>query len=266
MADATEWLTVGANKRRIASLARAGTAPGLIWLGGYRSDMRGTKAEAVDSFAMEKGLAFRRFDYSGHGESEGRFEDATISDWLEEARAVFNSTEGPQIVLGSSMGGWLALLLADAERRRGNDSRVVGLLLIAPAVDMTKALMWEAMSKAARRVLAETGIYYEPSPYGDEPTPITKKLIDDGEQYLFGDRLIEVGCPVHILQGMRDAEVPWRDANALVERLASDDVVLTLVKDGDHRLSRPEDLVQLRDALDGLIATAGEENGAAAKT
>jgi esterase/lipase len=113
--------------------------------------------------------------------------------------------------------------------------------------------MWDAMSKAARQELAANGIYYEPNPYGDEPTPITKLLIDDGEQHLFGDRLIEVGCPVHILQGMRDAEVPWRDANALVERLASDDVVLTLVKDGDHRLSRPEDIERLRAAISGLL-------------
>lgn len=259
MTGETQWLTVGANERHIATLARTGASPGLLWLGGYRSDMRGTKAEAVDAFAVERGLAFRRFDYSGQGESEGLFENATISDWLEEVHAVFDRTEGPQIVAGSSMGGWLALLLAEAERRRANGKgRIAGLLLIAPAVDMTKSLMWEAMSKAARQELLDQGVYYEPSPYGDGTVPITRRLIEDGEKHLFGDRLIDVGCPVHILQGMRDAEVPWRDANTLVERLASDDVILTLVKDGDHRLSRPEDIALLRDALDGLIATAAE--------
>lgn len=250
-----DWLTVGdgAKARRIASLVRSGANPGLFWLGGYRSDMRGTKAEAVDRYACERGLASCRFDYSGQGESDGAFEDGTISSWLADARSAFDNTEGPQIVLGSSMGGWLALLLANQLRVEGS-GRIAGMILIAPAVDMTHALMWEAMSKATRKELAENGIIYEPNPYGGDPTPITKKLVDDGKQHLFGDRLIEVGCPVHILQGMRDAEVPWRDANALVERLASDDVVLTLVKDGDHRLSRPEDLARLNDALDEMIA------------
>ena len=237
--------------RRIAMLARPGSGPGLLWLGGYRSDMRGTKAEAIDAFAAGRGLACLRFDYSGHGESGGHFEDGTISRWLEEARAVFDLTEGPQIVIGSSMGGWIALLLAAAERERSR--RIAGLVLIAPAVDMTKALMWDPMPNAARKELAEAGIYHAPNPYGGEPTPITKALIEDGERHLFGDRLIEVGCPVHILQGMEDPEVPWRHATALVERLASDDAVLTLVKDGDHRLSRPEDLERLTAAIGDMI-------------
>ena len=244
----------GAAARRIAMLARQGTPPGLFWLGGYRSDMRGTKAEAVDAFAAERGLACRRFDYSGHGESSGRFEDGTISRWLEEARAAFDQTDGPQIVIGSSMGGWIALLLAAAERQRSR--RIAGLVLIAPAVDMTKALMWEPMPKPARKELAEAGIFYAPNAYGGEPMPITKALIDDGEQHLFGDRLVEVGCPVHILQGMEDAEVPWLHATALVEKLASDDAVLTLVKDGDHRLSRQEDLERLTGAIGEMIEGA----------
>jgi alpha-beta hydrolase superfamily lysophospholipase len=248
------WLDVGTGPeaRRIATLGRRGSAPGLFWLGGYRSDMRGTKAEAVDRFAGARGFACRRFDYSGHGASGGRFEDGTISRWLEETQAAFDLTDGPQIVIASSMGGWLALLLATAKREAGG--RVAGLILIAPAVDMTKALMWDVMPKAARKELAEAGITRLPSRYGDEPMPITKTLIDDGETHLFGDRLVEVGCPVHILQGMEDPEVPWRQAADLMERLASDDAVLTLVKDGDHRLSRPEDLARLEEAIGDMVA------------
>jgi alpha-beta hydrolase superfamily lysophospholipase len=216
--------------------------------------MRGTKAEAVDRFAEARGLAYRRFDYSGHGASGGRFEDGTISRWLEEAQAVFDQTESPQIVIGSSMGGWLALLLATAERERRG--RVAGLILIAPAVDMTKALMWDVMPKAARKELAAVGAARLPNRYGDEPLPVTKALIDDGETHLLGDRLVEVGCPVHVLQGMEDPDVPWRHATALMERLASDDAVLTLVRDGDHRLSRPEDLQRLEEAIGDMIALA----------
>jgi pimeloyl-ACP methyl ester carboxylesterase len=196
-----------------------------------------------------------RFDYSGHGRSGGRFEDGTISRWLEEAQAVFAATSGPQIVVGSSMGGWIALLLAEAERLAAapGASRVAGLVLIAPAVDMTRALMWEGMGRKARKELMESGVFFRPSAYGD-PYPITRGLIEDGDRHLVGERLIETGSPVHILQGIRDEDVPWRHAAALVSKLASDDVVLTLVKDGDHRLSRPEDLDRLRAAVAGLIS------------
>ena len=252
-------MTVGreAERREIAVVSRPGGGPGRFFLGGFRSDMAGTKAEALDTLAAERGLAMTRFDYSGHGRSGGRFEDGTISRWLEEARAVFAATHGPQIVVGSSMGGWIALLLAESERLAAAPapSRVAGLVLIAPAVDMTRALMWEGMSRKARKELMESGVWRRPSAYGD-PYPITRGLIEDGDRHLFGDRLIETGCPVHILQGVRDEDVPWRHASALVSRLASDDVVLTLVKDGDHRLSRPEDLDRLRAAVDGLIAEA----------
>lgn len=252
-----ETITIGADDtaRSIAVLRRAGGAPGLFWLGGYRSDMRGTKAEAIDAFAVANGLAFTRLDYSGHGASGGDFADGTISRWLAEAQAVFATTTGPQIVVGSSMGGWLALLLAVAERKRGS-GRVAGLALIAPAVDMTKALMWDAMSRAVQKTLRDVGIYHAANAYGGEPMPITWKLVEDGETHLFGDRLIEPGCPVHILQGMEDREVPWRVAAGLVERIASDDAVLTLVRDGDHRLSRPEDLARLTAIIAGLIAAA----------
>jgi alpha-beta hydrolase superfamily lysophospholipase len=241
----------GAEAREIAILRRDGAAPGLFWLGGFRSDMTGGKATAVDAFAASRGLAATRFDYSGSGRSGGRFEDGTITRWLDEARAVFATTQNRQIVIGSSMGGWLALLLA-AELIEAN--RIAGLVLIAPAVDMTRTLMWDTWSKTAQKAFRATGVYLRPSEYSDEPDLITRALIDDGERHLFGDRLIEVGCPVHILQGMEDKDVPWRHAQRLVTRLASDDVVLTLVKDGDHRLSRPEDIERLSAAIEGVIA------------
>ena len=242
----------GSEARRIAVLARPGASPGLFWLGGFRSDMTGGKATAIDALAAEEGLAATRFDYSGHGQSTGAFTDGTISRWLDEALHVYGHfTSGPQIVIGSSMGGWIALLLAEKLRAT---RPVAGLVLIAPAVDMTRALMWEGWSEGQRSALMTEGVVREPSEYSDEPYVITRKLIEDGDRHLFGDRLIEAGCPVHILQGMADSDVPWRHAEALVGRLASDDVVFSLVKDGDHRLSRSEDIGRLRAAVTGLVA------------
>ena len=245
----------GSEARDIAVLRRDGAEPGIFWLGGYRSDMSGTKAEALDSFAAEKGLAATRFDYSGHGQSGGRFEDGTISRWLEEAEAVLDQfTNGPQVLVGSSMGGWIALLLARRLRESGAGERLAGLVLIAPAVDMTKALMAEEFSDADWRELREKGFVTEQSAYSDEPNIITRKLIEDGEKHLFGSAPIEVGCPVHVIQGMEDPDVPWSHATALMERLAFDDAVLTLVRDGDHRLSRPEDLERLTRAVEAMVA------------
>jgi alpha-beta hydrolase superfamily lysophospholipase len=258
MEVATERILVGSGEeaREIAVIRRPGGSPGLFWLGGFRSDMNGAKAGAVDAFAAGRGLAATRFDYSGHGQSGGSFREGTVSRWLEESRAVFErAAEGPQVVIGSSMGGWLALLLADALRQAGG-SRIVGLVLIAPAVDMTRALMWEEMKAKERKKLMADGEIVRPSEYDEGGYVITKALIEDGDRHLFGDRLIEPGCPVHILQGQRDPDVPWRHAAGLVERLVSDDVVLTLVKDGDHRLSRPEDLEKLNAAIAGIIEEA----------
>ena len=256
-----ERLTVGAGEasREIVSIVRPGAAPGLFWLGGFKSDMAGTKALALDAHAAERGLAMRRFDYSGHGISGGRFADGTISRWLEEALAVFDRTEGKQILIGSSMGGWIALLLTEAHRiaAGAGRSRIGGVVLIAPAVDMTRALMWAEMDGAARETLMKEGRWMRPSDYSTEPYPITKVMIEDGDRHLFGNRLIETGCPVHIIQGLRDTDVPWRHATALVSRFASDDVVLTLIKDGDHRLSRPEDNERLIAAVDGLASETG---------
>ena len=226
----------GDTVREIAVRARAGSPPGIFWLGGFRSDMAGSKAVALDAWAGRNGLACTRFDYSGHGISGGTFLDGTISRWLEEAEAVFAAfASGPQIVVGSSMGGWLALLLGKRLRAGGMAERLAGMVLIAPAVDMTRDLMLDNFDAAARRDLEETGRVERPSEYSGEPDIYTRALIEDGETHLFGPHPIEAGCPVHVIQGMRDADVPWQHATALMERLAFDDAVLTLVRDGDSQ-------------------------------
>jgi len=251
-----EHLSVGDGpaSRAVAVLDRDGKSPGLFWLSGYRSDMAGTKAEALDRWALASGHSYTRFDYSGHGRSGGRIEDGTISRWLEEAEAVLDAfTAGPQVVIGSSMGGWLALLLARRLRERSLSERLAGMILIAPAVDMTKELMWDEFDEAAKCALAETGFCALPSAYSGEPYVITRALIEDGERHLFGDQPIETGCPVHVIQGMQDPDVPWRHASKLMERLAFDDAVLTLVRDGDHRLSRPEDIERLTRAVEEMV-------------
>ncbi len=228
-----------------------GGGPGLFWLGGFMSDMKGTKAEALDRWAEAEGRACIRFDYSGHGESGGDFLDGTIGRWLAESLAVYRGfARGPQVVIGSSMGGWLALLLARALRATKDTAPIAGMVLIAPAVDMTEALMWTQMADDIKREIEEKGVWYWPSDYDQgEPYPITRKLIEEGRQHLMLGGLIETGCPVHILQGVQDPDVPWRHALELVSHLASDDVVLTLIKDGDHRLSRPEDIERLIAAV-----------------
>jgi len=241
--------------RRIAVRARTGSNPGVFWLGGFKSDMRGTKATALDDWAAAEGRASIRFDYSGHGESGGAFADGTIGRWLEESVAVFEAfCHGPQIVIGSSMGGWLALLLTRALRQRAQagsvaPASVAALVLIAPAIDFTEALMWNRFSAKVKRTIQDHGVWERPSAYGDGPYPITRKLIEEGRRHLLLDGLIETGCPVRILQGVQDPDVPWDHAMELVSRLVHDDVVLTLVKDGDHRLSRPEDLERMIAAV-----------------
>jgi pimeloyl-ACP methyl ester carboxylesterase len=245
----------GEAARRIAVARRAGKTAGLFWLGGYRSNMAGTKAEALDAWAAGRKRACTRFDYSGHGQSGGSFRDGTISRWLEEAEAVFDAhTKGPQILIGSSMGGWIALLLARRLRERGDADRLAGMVLLAPAVDMTKDLMWDGMSAAEKRRIRRKGFLAQPSDYSDEPDVITFGLIEDGKRHLFGEHPIEAGCPVHVIQGMQDPDVPWSHAAKLMERLAFDDAVLTLVRDGDHRLSRPEDIERLLQATEHMVA------------
>src|SRR3954466_1457720 len=245
------FLTVGrdAAARTIALRARPGGAPGLFWLGGFNSDMRGTKALALDAWAAEQGRACVRFDYSGHGESGGRFVDGTIGRWLEESVAGFRQVcRGPQVVIGSSMGGWMALLLARELLKQPAEATLAGLVLIAPAPDFTEELMWKGFSPAIRAEIETNGVWMRPSEYG-EPYPITRALIEDGRNHLLLGSAINAGCPVRILQGVQDPDVPWNHAVELTSRLAQDDVVLTLVKDGDHRLSRPEDLERLIKAV-----------------
>jgi pimeloyl-ACP methyl ester carboxylesterase len=252
MHDKVEFIAVGGDLRRIAVRPDAGETPGVFWLGGFNSDMKGTKAQALATWAQAHARACVRFDYSGHGESGGAFRDGTIGRWLEESLAVFTRfAVGPQIVVGSSMGGWMALLLARELKRRAvpTQASLAGMVLIAPAVDFTEALMWKKFSPEIRRALTETGEWQRPSEYSEQPYVITRRLIEEARQHLLLDGLIETGCPVRILQGVEDPDVPWQHAVELVSRLAQDDVVLSLVKDGDHRLSRPEDLERLIAAV-----------------
>ncbi|MEW6254782.1 MAG: alpha/beta hydrolase [Pseudomonadota bacterium] len=239
--------------RSIAVRAIPGQSPGVVWLGGFKSDMMGGKAQALADWAVRRGQNYVRFDYSGHGESSGRFEDGTISQWLEDACAVFSAkTTGPQILVGSSMGGWIALLLARMLAARG-EHRLAGLVLIAPAPDFTETLMWERFSPDVKASILETGRFERPSDYSDEPYVITRALIEDGRAHMVLGTPFGVGCPVRILQGARDTDVPWDHAMRLVSCLAEDDVVFTLVKDGDHRLSRSEDLERLVGVVEGLL-------------
>jgi len=249
-------VTVGTGQaeRRIAVRLREGAAPGVFWLGGFKSDMQGTKAVALDAWAAKAGRACIRFDYSGHGESGGAFTDGTIGRWLEESAAVFERfARGPQVLVGSSMGGWMALLLARELRRRAvAGSKLAGMVLIAPAADFTEELMWKKFSPEVKRQIETTGSWQRPSDYSPEPYVITRGLIEDGRKHLLLGGLIETGCPVRILQGVQDTDVPWQHAMELSSRLARDDVVMTLVKDGDHRLSRPEDIERLIEAVQEL--------------
>jgi pimeloyl-ACP methyl ester carboxylesterase len=242
----------GTAARRIAIRERPGRAPGLFWLGGFKSDMKGTKAAALDEWAGTHGRACIRFDYSGHGESSGEFTEGTIGRWLEDSLAVFTGVaRGPQILIGSSMGGWLALLLVrELRRRSAPEASVAGLVLIAPAIDFTEELMWKNFPAKVKREIEEKGSWTRPSEYEPGGYPITRNLIEEGRNHLLLGDLIEIGCPVRILQGVQDPDVPWRHAVELSSRLAHDDVVLTLVKDGDHRLSRLEDIERLIAAVE----------------
>ena len=238
---------------RIEIRHRPGRSPGAVWLGGFRSDMIGTKAERLDQWAAETGHAYLRHDYSGHGESGGDFADGTISRWLGESLAVFRRfSEGKQILVGSSMGAWIALRMAQELRKAGED-RVAGLVLLAPAPDFTVELIEPALTDAQRRDLEEKGYFAEPSDYSDQPYIYTRALIEDGRANRVMTGPIDTHCPVHILQGLADPDVPSAHALKLAAMLPADDVTLSLVPDGDHRLSRPEDLDMLKRAVGDMV-------------
>ncbi len=226
--------------RSLAYRRTDGQRPGLIWLSGFKSDMQGSKVLALENWAKATGRAFLAFDYSGHGESAGSFRDGTIGTWHEDTLAILDGlTEGPQILVGSSMGGWQALLAA-----RARPTRISGLILIAPAPDFTEKLMWPSLSKAAQDEVLEKGVHLQPSEYG-EPVALTHALFEDGKTWQLLDAPFSFDGPVRILQGMQDPDVPWQHAERLVSVLTTPDLVFSLIKDGDHRLSRDQDIARL---------------------
>ncbi len=243
-------MTVGGNT--LAYVKCVGAAPGVMFFGGFKSDMTGTKAMSLQAYCERRGQAFVRFDYSGHGRSTGRFEDGTIGAWAGDATAVLDEVaEGPQIIVGSSMGGWIGLLVALARPKR-----VAGFIGIAAAPDFTEDMMWAGFSEEIREQLRAEGIYYEPSEYDEGPLPITSALIEEGRRHLLLRGPVALSCPVRLIQGMQDTAVPWQTAFTLAEQLVTDDVEVTLVKGGDHRLSEPADIARLEATLESLLERA----------
>jgi pimeloyl-ACP methyl ester carboxylesterase len=250
-AGATPQILARPGGATIACHCRAGALPGIVFLGGFRSDMTGTKALFLDDYCRSRGRAFVRFDYFGHGASSGDFALATIGRWREDAIAVIDSlSAGPQILVGSSMGGWIMLLAALAR-----PERIAALVGIAAAPDFTEELLWPRLAPAQRREIEEQGAVVLPSDYDPAGYLYTRALIEDGRRHLLLAAPIPLAVPVRLIHGMRDPSVPWQLSLRLAERLAGDDVALTLVKDGDHRLSRPADLARLAQTLDALVAS-----------
>ena len=232
----------------IAYRATDGKSPGVVFLGGFRSDMTGTKASALEAHCRRASRGFVRFDYSGHGASDGAFRDGTIGDWREDALAVIDGVRaGPLILVGSSMGGWLMLLAALARPRR-----VAGLVGIAAAPDFTEGLLWDGFDDETRAVLARDGVVECPSGHGEPPYPVTMRLIEEARRHLLLRGPIPVACPVHLLHGMADEEVPWRTAPRIAEAVASAEVTVELIKDGDHRLSRERDIARLCAVIEAM--------------
>jgi pimeloyl-ACP methyl ester carboxylesterase len=246
--DAPEFL-VRDDGERIAYCRLPGKAPGIVFLGGFMSDMTGTKATALEAFCRARGQAFLRFDYFGHGASSGAFRDATIGRWRDDALAVLDQlVEGPQVLVGSSMGGWMMLLAALAR-----PDRVAALVGIAPAPDFTQALMWPGFSPEQQRRLVGEGEITVPSQYDSRGYTITHRLIEEGRRHLLLGGTIPLTCSVRLLHGMADPDVPWEMSLRLADRLASEDVTITLVKHGDHRLSTESDLALLYRAIEPLL-------------
>lgn len=236
--------------RQLAYRLREGASPGVVFLGGFKSDMTGTKAAALDAYCSEQGRRCLRFDYSGHGESSGAFHEGTIGAWLRDTLDVLDRlAPEPHVWVGSSMGAWLMLLAA--LRRPGRAQALIG---IASAPDFTERLVWEAFDPAQKRQLLEEGQVLIPDCYGAAPYPITRALVEDGRNYLLLQDKIDISCPVRLLHGMQDQDVPWRMSVALMERLAAADVRLQLVKGGDHRLSQPDHIALLTNTLREVLA------------
>jgi hypothetical protein len=231
---------------RVAWRRVEGAGPAVVWLGGFKSDMAGTKAQALADWAAAAGRAYVRFDYFGHGESSGDFGAGTITRWRADALAVLDQlTEGPVVLVGSSMGGWIACLAAMAA-----PERVKAMVLVAPAPDFTEKLMTPEIPPDGHAALAAEGVWLRPSEYGD-PYPITRTLLEDGLRWsILGAEPVPVEVPVRILQGGADPDVPWRHALELANALKGQDVVFTLIKDGDHRLSRPQDIARILAAVE----------------
>ena len=257
-----DGMSAGEHGRRIAYLTDPGApgkSPGVMWLSGLKSEMTSTKASVLATWAAKHGHPCTRFDYSGHGQSAGRFEDGTVGAWLEEALAVFKDvTRGPQILVGSSMGGYIALLVLRTLMREAPEeaARIKGLLLIAPAWDMTERLMWARFPESVRREVLEKGVYLRPSKYGDGDYAISRRLIEEGRDHLIGDAPFDPGRPIHVLHGLLDPDVPWEHTLDLVAHLTGDHVQVSAVPDGEHRLSRPEDLDLMIRALEGLAGVS----------
>ena len=255
-ADEPQFLAIGqGRKRRNIAYRRtdAGRDPAVLWLAGFLSDMASTKVVVLTEWARRQDLPMLSFDYSGHGLSEGDLLQASIGDWLEEASAMLDLIGKRRvIVVGSSMGGWIALLLARKLKLEGALERLAGLVLIAPAWDMTERLMWHRLSPEMKETIEREGVYYEPSLHG-QSYPITKRLIEEGRNHLIGVDTLDLDLPVRILQGMCDPEVGWGHALDLVDLLCCNDVELTLIKDGDHRLSREQDLRRLEATVAALV-------------
>jgi pimeloyl-ACP methyl ester carboxylesterase len=249
--------TMNAGGLKIAFQKRGGAEPGLVWLGGYRSDMNGAKAVYLDAFTERTGRAFLRHDYSGHGASEGSVHDGTISLWLRQSLAVFHAqSSGPQVLIGSSMGAWIALRMIRELAKARKSGKVAGLVLIAPAPDFTIGLIEPNLTEAHRRELAEKGYFEEGSDYLAEPNRFSQAFLDDGRANRVMDGIIETHCPVHILQGMQDADVPYQHALRLAAHFPKDSITMSLIPDGDHRLSRPQDLAMLEAAVEAILAKA----------
>ncbi len=227
--------------RKLAYKYLEGKGPTVVFLAGLMSDMEGSKALALDSLCRDRGQAYLRFDYSGHGKSSGDFTDGTIGAWKEDALAVIDQlTTGDLILIGSSMGGWIGLLCALARK-----DRIKGFVGLAAAPDFTKELCWDQYSDEIKETLKRDGVYYEACDYGDDPYAMTMTLLEEGNDHLIMGGLIDIECPVRLIQGMKDPDVPPVTAQRISDRLKSDDVVITFVKNGDHRLSTDSDLKRL---------------------